>query len=132
MVMVRHTAMDFKRELTLLLAAYFAPAIIQGLGHSSIQSQLLSVPPYACAFVLSMTVAFVSDYIQHRFLFTIAAMAISVSGFIILLVTEHSTNLKYAALFLAAAGTYTAMPVAVCWFSTNCECHPLARQCLKC
>jgi len=103
--------------------AYFAPAIIQGLGFGSIQSQLLSVPPWACAFVCAMFIAFFSDHLHHRFLFTLAPMAIGVAGFIILIVVDKNTNLKYGALFLAASGTYSAMPVIVCWFSTNLAGH---------
>ncbi|TCD70507.1 hypothetical protein EIP91_003268 [Steccherinum ochraceum] len=103
--------------------AYFAPAIIQGLGHGSIQTQLLSVPPWACAFGLAMSIAFVSDYLQHRFVFILIPMAVSFTGFIILLVTKNNTNLQYGALFLAASGTYAAMPVIVCWFTTNLAGH---------
>jgi len=103
--------------------AYFAPAIIQGLGHGSIQTQLLSVPPWACAFVLAMVIAVASDHIYHRFLFTLFPIAISLTGFIILLVVHHNTHLQYAALFLAACGTYSAMPIIVCWFNTNLAGH---------
>lgn len=31
--------------------------------------------------------------------------------------------LQYAALFLVAMGTYSAMPVVVCWFNTNLTGH---------
>ncbi|THH30751.1 hypothetical protein EUX98_g3426 [Antrodiella citrinella] len=103
--------------------AYFAPAIIQGLGHSDIRSQLLSVPPWACAFVFAMAIAFASDHLQHRFLFTVAPMAVAVAGFVVLLVTDTNTNLKYGALFLATCGTYSAMPVVLCWFTTNLAGH---------
>lgn len=101
--------------------AYFAPAIIQGLGHGNIQTQLLSVPPWACAFVFAMMIAVVSDHLQHRFVFTLVPIAVSFAGFIILLVVDDNANLKYGALFLAASGTYSAMPVIVCWFATNRE-----------
>ena len=101
-------------------AAYFSPAIIQGLGHSSIQTQLLSVPPWACAFALAMSIAILSDLVGHRFVFTLIPSAIAIVGFAILFVVHNNVHLQYAALFLAAAGTYASMPVIVCWFSTNC------------
>lgn len=69
-----------------------------------------------------MLVAFCSDHLRHRFAFAVAPLVVAVSGFVILLVERSHDNLKYAALFLAACGTYTAMPVVVCWFSTNREC----------
>ncbi|EKM59632.1 uncharacterized protein PHACADRAFT_114646 [Phanerochaete carnosa HHB-10118-sp] len=102
---------------------YFAPAIIQSLGHSNIQTQLLSVPPWACAFVLAMVLATVSDRIGHRYLFTMIPAAISLAGFAILLRVHDNRNLQYGALFLAAAGAFSSMPVIVCWFSTNLAGH---------
>lgn len=66
-----------------------------------------------------MLIAFVSDHLRHRFFFTLAPMAVAVAGFVVLLVTDDNTNLKYGALFLAACGTYSAMPVVLCWFTTN-------------
>ncbi|OBZ65753.1 putative transporter C11D3.18C [Grifola frondosa] len=103
--------------------AYFAPTIIQGLGHSSIRTQLLSVPPWGCAFVLSMIVATASDYFKHRFTFILVLTAVALTGFIILLVEHHNTKLQYAALYLAAIGMYSAMPITVCWFNTNLGGH---------
>ncbi|OBZ68954.1 hypothetical protein A0H81_11047 [Grifola frondosa] len=103
--------------------AYFAPTIIQGLGHTSIRTQLLSVPPWACAFALAMITATASDYFKHRFTFVMIPIAVALTGFIILLVEHHNTKLQYAALFLAAMGTYSAMPIVVCWFNTNLGGH---------
>ena len=103
--------------------AYFAPSIIQGLGHGAVRTQLLSVPPWACAFALAMLTAFASDYIGHRFVFVLLPTAVSLTGFLILLIVHDNTKLQYAALFLAAMGTYSAMPIIVCWFNTNLGGH---------
>ncbi|OCH93492.1 MFS general substrate transporter [Obba rivulosa] len=103
--------------------AYFAPSIIQSLGHGNIRTQLLSVPPWACAFVLAMLIATASDYFRHRFLFALAPTLIALTGFIILLVVHDNNHLQYGALFLSAMGTYSAMPVVVCWFNTNLAGH---------
>ncbi|EMD33226.1 hypothetical protein CERSUDRAFT_118267 [Gelatoporia subvermispora B] len=103
--------------------AYFAPSIIQTLGHSNIRTQLLSVPPWACAFALAMLTATASDYFRHRFMFAIITTAVALTGFIILLVEHHNNHLQYAALFLSAMGTYSAMPVVICWFNTNLAGH---------
>ncbi|CAL1702171.1 unnamed protein product [Somion occarium] len=104
--------------------AYFAPAIIQSIGnHSSIHTQLLSVPPWACACVLSMVVAIISDYSGHRYIFTLLPTLVALAGFIILLVVHDNNHLQYAALFLASAGSYSAMPIIVCWFNTNLAGH---------
>ncbi|KAM5531745.1 hypothetical protein V8D89_014594 [Ganoderma adspersum] len=103
--------------------AYFAPSIIQSLGYGAIRTQLFSVPPWACAFALAMLTATFSDWLRMRFVFIVATIAVSLTGFIILLVVHDNKHLQYAALFLAAMGTYSAMPIIVCWFNTNLGGH---------
>ena len=103
--------------------AYFAPGIIQSYGYSPIQTQLHSVPPWAAAFGFSMLVAFFSDKLRHRFLFTIIPICISIAGFAILITTHYNHHLEYGALFLITSGTYSAMPIIVCWFTMNLGGH---------
>lgn len=71
-----------------------------------------------------MFIATVSDKIGHRFIFALIPQAVALTGFAILYNVHHNANLQYAALFLAAAGTYSSMPVIVCWFATNCKRVP--------
>lgn len=66
-----------------------------------------------------MTVSAISDRLQHRFAFTMLGTTIGIIGFAILFNVHNNTNTQYAALFLAATGTYTAMPLALCWFGMN-------------
>lgn len=68
-----------------------------------------------------MGIATLSDAFKHRFVFTLVPIAVSLAGFIILLKVHNNVHLEYAALFLAACGTYSAMPIIVCWFNTNRE-----------
>jgi predicted MFS family arabinose efflux permease len=103
--------------------AYFSPTIIQGYGYSPIQTQLHSVPPWAAAFGFSMVVAYFSDKLKHRFLFTILPICVCISGFAILISVHNNHQLQYAALFLVASGAYSAMPVIVCWFNMNLGGH---------
>ncbi|KAL2288979.1 hypothetical protein FJTKL_02845 [Diaporthe vaccinii] len=99
--------------------AYFAPSIIQAYGYSPIETQLHSVPPWAVAFAFSMLVAFASDLARHRFLFTVIPILVAISGFAVLLTVHDRTSVKYGALFLVVMGTYSAMPVIVCWFNMS-------------
>lgn len=103
--------------------AYFAPTILQQFTSDPIQIQLRSVPPWACAFVFAMLIATLSDYSKHRFLFTLIPISITITGFSILLAVHDNKALQYGALFLLAMGTYSAMPVIVCWFNTNLSGH---------
>ena len=101
--------------------AYFAPSIIRSLGHSPIKTQLYSVPPWVVSFGASMIIATFSDWLRMRYLFIMIGSAVGLIGYAILISVHNNVNTMYAALFLAAAGNYSAMPVIVCWFNTNCE-----------
>lgn len=70
-----------------------------------------------------MAVAVLSDYVHHRFLFTVGPICLSITGFAMLMVIHHDTNAQYAALFLITSGTYSAMPIIVCWFTMNLGGH---------
>ncbi|KAL1947977.1 hypothetical protein VTO73DRAFT_13701 [Trametes versicolor] len=103
--------------------SYFAPTIVQTFGHSTITTQLLSVPPSGCAFVFTMIIAFASDYYRRRFVFYVASCALGLVGFIILLIVHDNTKLQYGALYIVPMGIYSAMPIALCWFETNLGSH---------
>ena len=76
-----------------------------------------SVPPWAAAFGFAMLIAYLSDRTHHRFLFTLIPICVAIAGFAILLTVHNNHHLEYAALFLVTMGTYSAMPVTVCWFN---------------
>lgn len=103
--------------------AFFSPTILATYGYSATQTQLHSVPPWACAFVLAMLIAFASDKCRHRFLFAILPICIAISGFAILLRIHNNKHIEYLGLFLVAMGSYSAMPVIVCWFNMNLGGH---------
>lgn len=103
--------------------AYFAPTIIQSYKYDPITTQLRSVPPWVVSFGFSMVVAVFSDWAKHRFLFIIGAICIAITGFAILLTVHDNLQVQYAALFLTCMGTYSAMPVIVCWFNMNLAGH---------
>ncbi|KAK3989518.1 major facilitator superfamily domain-containing protein [Cladorrhinum sp. PSN332] len=103
--------------------AYFSPTIIRTYQFSPIMTQLRSVPPWAAAFVFAMVVATVSDWTKHRFLFTIGPICISIAGFAVLLNVHDNLSVQYFALFLICMGTYSAMPIIVCWFNMNLGGH---------
>lgn len=70
-----------------------------------------------------MVVAFCSDRLRHRFIFTLIPMAIAIIGFIMLLTIHNNNSAQYGALFMVTSGCYSAMPVIVCWFSMNLGGH---------
>ncbi|OSD08530.1 MFS general substrate transporter [Trametes coccinea BRFM310] len=103
--------------------SYFAPTIIQTFGHSTITTQLLSVPPAACASVATMLIATASDRLRRRFVFLLPCAAVALVGFLVLLVVHDAPRAQYAALYLAEGGAAAASPIVLCWFETNLGNH---------
>ena len=99
--------------------AFFSPTIIRSLGHSPIKTQLYSVPPWVVSFGTSMIIATFSDWLKMRYIFVMIPLAMTLTGYAILVSVHHDVSTMYAALFLAVAGNYSAMPVILCWFNTN-------------
>ncbi|KAL2811982.1 major facilitator superfamily domain-containing protein [Aspergillus granulosus] len=105
--------------------AYFAPTIIRTYGYGEIKTQLYSVPPWAAAYGCSLIIACLSDYFRNRYLFTMLAILMGMSGFSILLNIRDTShhNLQYGALFLLTCGCYSATPLFLCWFGMNLGGH---------
>lgn len=121
--------------------AYFAPTIIRTYRYSrtlfshscffdfshvlslAIKTQLYSVPPWAAAFAFAMTLAYFSDRLRHRWLFSVFPALVCAAGFSILLANPEARGPRYGALFLAASGAYSSMPILVGWFNTNLAGH---------
>jgi len=66
-----------------------------------------------------MTIAVFSDRLKMRYVFIMIPLAMTLAGYAILVSIHHNVDAMYAALFLAVAGNYSAMPVVLCWFNTN-------------
>ncbi|KAG0139132.1 hypothetical protein CROQUDRAFT_726662 [Cronartium quercuum f. sp. fusiforme G11] len=79
----------------------FLPRIVASLGFSPVVSQLLTVPPYAVAFVIMIPTAAGSDRLGARGPFIVFVFACSSIGWALLLLTEdHHVATKYAATLL--------------------------------
>lgn len=61
----------------------FSPTIVAGLGYEGLDAQLFTVPPYAIAFVVTVTVAWLSDKYEMRSVGTSVSMFIAGVCFIV-------------------------------------------------
>jgi hypothetical protein len=102
---------------------FLLPAYSKQTAFSAIQSQLHSVPPWVAAFGFAMALAYISDRLRHRWLFSLIPGLVCLAGFSILAAHPASTNVKYAALFLAVSGVFSSNPILVGWFNTNLAGH---------
>ncbi|KAE8330948.1 major facilitator superfamily domain-containing protein [Aspergillus sergii] len=100
----------------------FVPTIIKELrsGYSSTRAQLLSVPPYACAAILTISVGYIADRTRQRGIYNILASILGIVGFAMLLGT-NSPGVKYAGVFLGAMGIYPCIANTIAWVSNNVE-----------
>jgi hypothetical protein len=108
------------------------------LGYSSYQAQLLTVPPYALATVVTIGVAFLAARFKIRAPFAMTCSGIAIIGYIILLannkyyivtthpkgVTTHTPKynhpgISYLAVFFSAAGIYGSTALALGWPAVN-------------
>ena len=105
-------------SLPVYTLSLFLPTIIKDLGYTTAQAQLLSTPPYAFAFVVTMCVAIIAEKTKRRAIFIIASSSLSVIGYI-LLITSHRPGLSYAGTVLAAGGIYPSIAVILSWPANN-------------
>ncbi|KAJ2915912.1 hypothetical protein MD484_g4529, partial [Candolleomyces efflorescens] len=102
--------------------AYFTPSIVQGLGYTASKAQLMSVPPFAAAFVVTMLGAFVSDRYHCRGLVSMFAFLLCITGFSVFLAsTSHA--IQYCSLFFSIPGTYLSAPTLSTWAANNAAPH---------
>jgi hypothetical protein len=96
----------------------FLPLVVQGLGYSSIEANLMTIPPYICGAVGLYIFALSSDHRKERGYHIIIGIAISLLGLIIT-VTVRTDGAKYVGLCILLLGSYIAPPLTVAWLSGN-------------
>jgi sugar phosphate permease len=99
----------------------FLPTIIKQLGtFSPTHANLLSVPPYAAAALATVLVGWYADRTGRRGACNIAASAVGIAGFAMLLGAREA-RVKYAGTFLGALGIYPTIANTIVWCSNNVE-----------
>jgi len=98
----------------------FTPTITAGLGYENLQAQLMTVPPYAVAYVVSIVTACSSDYFNARALHSAVLATIGAIGFLAsALLPAESFHARYGCLIVAASGAFSCIPPLLGWLSNN-------------
>ncbi|KAH8731406.1 MFS nicotinic acid transporter-like protein Tna1 [Phaeosphaeriaceae sp. PMI808] len=100
--------------------AIFLPSRIQNLGYKSTTANLLSVPPYAAAAVVTVLIGWVADRTQQRGYCNIFMSFFGIAGFSMLL-GSSTPGVQYAGTFLGALGIYPCIANTISWTSNNVE-----------
>ncbi|KAL1744287.1 major facilitator superfamily domain-containing protein [Schizophyllum fasciatum] len=98
----------------------FAPTIVAGLGYTSLNAQLFTVPSYAVAYVVQVAVAYGADRLNRRGLFAAAFAFIGAIGFIVSgALPADDYKSRYGALIIACSGAFACIPPLLGWLSSN-------------
>ncbi|EIM21219.1 transporter [Wallemia mellicola CBS 633.66] len=110
-------ALYFMAGALLYSLATFSPTIIKELGDwSTAQSQLLTVPPYAAAFITTVASAYISDRTGKRAYIVIVGSFISLIGYIVIQVVPNTVpGVKYFAIFVSVSGFSPAAATVLAW-----------------
>jgi MFS family permease len=109
-------------DMPLYAFSLFLPTIISNLGWNTsvVRAQLMSVPPYAAAAILTVAIGFIADRTRARGLCNILVSVLGVAGFAMLLGSDVPA-VQYAGTFLAALGIYPCIANTISWVANNVE-----------
>ncbi|PLB44216.1 vitamin H transporter [Aspergillus steynii IBT 23096] len=97
----------------------FQPTILKDLGWTSRSAQVHSIPVYAVAFVLTLSCAWLSDHLRHRYLFTMFGAALIIIGWSVELAQVQPAAVRYMGIFFVASGAFIMMSNTVVWLCIN-------------
>ncbi|KAG7445010.1 MFS general substrate transporter [Guyanagaster necrorhizus] len=98
----------------------FLPSIINELGYTATRANLLTVPIYVFACLVTCVVGFFGDRWGRRGYLNMVFFSLGAAGYIIL-IASRSGPLSYFAAYLATCGIFPVVPNTVAWFSNNIE-----------
>ncbi|KAJ5775766.1 uncharacterized protein N7511_000777 [Penicillium nucicola] len=105
-------------------ASFFMPTIIRDMGWTSLMAQVMSIPIYIVAAIMTLCIALISDKTRHRFGFVLGGCSIATLGYAILLAQRSvPVGVRYFALFAITSGGYIAQPLLIGWLSNNMSGH---------
>ena len=90
------------------------------MGYRSTRAQLLSVPPYAVAEVLTIAMGYIGDRTRQHGLCNMGVLILAIIGFAMLL-GGSTPRVQYAGTFLGALGIYPYIANIIKWVLNNTE-----------
>ncbi|KAH6856827.1 major facilitator superfamily transporter [Chaetomium sp. MPI-CAGE-AT-0009] len=104
----------------------FLPTILTAMGHTPLQAQALSAPPYLAAFAIVLATAWTSDAMRSRAPFLIAHALASASGYAVLALADTpalgltpGSIVRYLAVYPAAVGFFNVVVLTIAWSINN-------------
>ncbi|KAK4212153.1 high-affinity nicotinic acid transporter [Rhypophila decipiens] len=116
----------FLINITVQGLSVFMPTLIKDLypEGSATQAQLYSVPPYVCACLVAVAVAYLSDKTQQRGIWLASFSVLAVIGFGILRFNDQP-NIRYMAIYFVTVGAFPGGPGFLSWAMNNSAGPPI-------
>lgn len=106
--MYLHAVLEFSVTLSLFSFMTFLPAIIRGLGYTSVHAQLITVPVYIWATISYLVIAWASDRVGLRSPFILGATLACIVGYS-MNISSSSLGVRLAAVFMLGTGVYATV-----------------------
>ncbi|KAJ6578733.1 MFS transporter [Mycena vulgaris] len=115
-----HYAIYFGISTPFSSLSLFSPTITAGLGFKSLKANLMTVPPYAVAYVVTILVSWSADHFNSRALHSAIFSLIGAAGFMASALLPADAFLpRYGCLIVASAGSFSCIPPLLGWLSSN-------------
>lgn len=115
-----HYIVYFGISLPFSSLSLFTPSITAGLGYKNLEAQLMTVPPYAVAYVIQLLTSASADHFNARGLHSAALATVGAIGFLASAVLPAESYLpRYGCLIVAASGAFACIPPLLGWLSSN-------------
>lgn len=115
-----HYAVYFGISAPFSSLSLFTPTITAGLGYTSLRAQLMTVPPYAVAYVVTLAVSYSADHFNARALHSAIFSTIGAAGFMASALLPPTAYLsRYGCLIVATSGAFSCIPPLLGWLSSN-------------
>ncbi|KAI0142180.1 high-affinity nicotinic acid transporter [Pestalotiopsis sp. NC0098] len=115
---------QFSVDISLYGFTTFLPAIIKGLGFTSVQANLLTVPVYFWGLATFIFTAYMSDKMRNRGFWIGGPLLCLIVGYA-LLISVESVKVRYFACFVLVVvmGVYPTTGMSIMWLSDNVARH---------
>ncbi|KIX00662.1 uncharacterized protein Z518_09727 [Rhinocladiella mackenziei CBS 650.93] len=103
---------------------FFTPTILKQLGWTSIRAQVMSIPVFVVAALLTLTSALISDFLKQRYIVLLAGCLLAIIGYAILFCMHQvPVGARYFAVYLITSGGFVAQTITIVWLSNNMGGH---------
>ncbi|RDW85321.1 hypothetical protein BP6252_02911 [Coleophoma cylindrospora] len=113
---------QFCCDVSLYAIQTFLPAIVKGLGYTSVTANLMTVPVYMLGLVWFLFVAYMSDRTKLRGIWIAGPLLLLILGLAILIGVDK-TSIRFFGCFVTILGIYPTVGLSIMWMSDNVGRH---------